>query len=156
MLCLVAACDSSDSAEEAEQTKLEEASVLRDQLAGSEESGQLTVQLAFDSDVDLDLYVTGPLLETVYYANRESKSGGEISDDVRCDTETDGARIETVIYQAPMKGRYRVGVDFPHRCSGDTGPAAFAVLVESPGEDLEKKGTVIFERFEVAVLEFEL
>ena len=156
-LFLISGCDLVDPAGQTGPVQ-EEAGILGDQLrsAPTAEGELLTIQLAFAADVDLDLYVTGPLLETVYFANHESKSGGKISDDVRCDSEESGTRTEKVIYLNPMKGRYRIGVDFPHRCSGESGPAPFAVLVERPGEDLQKEGSVKLERFEVAVLEFEL
>ncbi|MGE3464932.1 MAG: hypothetical protein AB7I04_23750, partial [Pseudomonadales bacterium] len=46
----------------------------------------LVVRLMFDEHVDLDLYVTDPLLETVYFARHDSRTGGRIVSDVRCDT----------------------------------------------------------------------
>ena len=157
LLALVAGCGGSETDESEPLPRLTaEGKELGGQLSGTEgaQSKALLVQLMFDSDVDLDLYVTGPMLETVYFANHKSKSGGEISDDVRCDTE--GERLESVSFPAPMSGRYRVGVDFPARCAGEPGPAAFAVRVQHPGEELSKTGTVYFEQFEVAVLEFEI
>ena len=51
------------------------------QLAAQLDSGMrqagsgVTVQLAFGEEADLDLYVTDPLLETVYFARHESRTG---------------------------------------------------------------------------------
>jgi hypothetical protein len=156
-LFLLAGCGSDDSGDPARLSELNEsAASLSEELNtySADEPVGLKVVLSFRSDVDLDLYVTGPLAETVYFANHTSKSGGEISRDVRCDSED--PRIEEVVFNSPIPGRYRVGVDFPARCSGDPAAAAYAVLVKHPGEELRKTGVVQLEQFDVAVLEFEI
>lgn len=114
----------------------------------------LLVRLAFGPETDLDLYVTGPDLETVYFANKESKSGGKISKDGRCG----GAnfQIEEVQYVIPKTGRYRVGIDFPESCSGVKDPAAYSVHVTYKGKRLKVSGAVLLQKFEVIVLEFEI
>jgi len=114
----------------------------------------LSVQLAFEASADLDLYVTGPTLETVYFANHKSKSGGEISKDVRCDS--DGDRIEEIVFDNPLPGRYRVGVDFPEGCDEGVLLAPYAVSVRHDGEERQVFGTVTLEQFDVIVLEFEI
>jgi uncharacterized protein YfaP (DUF2135 family) len=157
LLAQVVGCGGSEADESESLRRLAaEGEALGGQLSGAQgvPSEALIVQLMFDSDVDLDLYVTDPMLETVYFANHKSKAGGEISGDVRCDTE--GDRLEMVSFPAPVPGRYRVGVDFPARCAGESGPAAFAVRVQHPNGELSKTGAVYFEQFEVAVLEFEI
>lgn len=118
-----------------------------------EEAG-LLIQLAFGVEADLDLYVTGPLLETVYFANHESKSGGSISDDVRCDGQP--FRIEEVRFDAPTPGRYRVGVDHPEQCNGNNDPAAYVISVLHNGMRQEKRGFVSLRQFDVIVLEFDV
>jgi hypothetical protein len=116
----------------------------------------VVVQLAFGKEADLDLYVTDPLLDTVYFARHESRTGGRISADVRCDTA--GPRIEEVRFDAPWPGRYRVGVDHPMRCDGAPAPApaAFAVTVYADGKTYRAKGSVALEQFDVAVLDFQV
>ncbi len=116
----------------------------------------VVVQLAFGEEADLDLYVTDPLLDTVYFARHESRTGGRISADVRCDTA--GPRIEEVRFDAPWPGRYRVGVDHPMRCDGAPAPApaAFAVTVYADGRTYHARGSVPLEQFEVVVLDFEV
>jgi hypothetical protein len=116
----------------------------------------VVVQLVFGEEADLDLYVTDPLLDTVYFARHESRTGGRISSDVRCDTA--GPRIEEVRFDAPWPGRYRVGVDHPTRCDGTPAPApaAFAVTVYADGRRYHAKGSVALEQFEVVVLHFEV
>jgi hypothetical protein len=116
----------------------------------------VVVQLVFGEEADLDLYVTDPLLDTVYFARHETRTGGRISSDVRCDDA--GPRIEEVRFDAPWPGRYRVGVDHPTRCDGTPAPApaAFAVTVYADGKTYHAKGSVALEQFEVVVLDFEV
>ena len=116
----------------------------------------IVVRLAFGEETDLDLYVTDPLLETVYFARHESRTGGVIAADVRCDTT--GPRVEEVVFSAPWPGRYRVGVDQPGRCDGARAPApaAYAVAVNANGKTYRANGVIELERFELVVLEFEV
>ena len=153
-------------------------SILHNANAGvSTGDDSLTIQLTFDADADLDLYVTDPLLETVYFANRESRSGGRISTDVSCD-DLNGQelsqemsqepseklpaelsrtlRIEEVRYDAPLPGRYLIGIDYPVKCRDGKKRAAYAVSVRHNGELIQNSGAVVFEQFEVVVMEFEI
>ncbi len=116
----------------------------------------VVVRLKFDDTVDLDLYVTDPLLETVYFARHESRTGGVIAADVRCDSA--GPRVEEIRFPDPWPGRYRVGVDFPARCDGSStrAPAPYAVSVSANGVVHETHGLVNLKYFEVVVLEFEI
>ena len=132
---------------------LNESSTVPNTVAGSE----LRIQLAFESTVDLDLYVTDPLLETVYFANQKSVSGGRIIEDVRCEENTErGVRIEEIRFTHPYAGRYRVGVDFPERCNGGGDPAAYAVSVSGNSKQHAAHGIAHLKQFEVVVLEFDL
>ncbi|MBM4383027.1 MAG: hypothetical protein FJ091_06610 [Deltaproteobacteria bacterium] len=54
--------------------------------------GALRIRLAFGAQADLDLYVTDPLAETIYFANERAAAGGRLVADVRCDSKT--PRIE--------------------------------------------------------------
>jgi hypothetical protein len=112
------------------------------------------VQLVFGGEADLDLYVTDPALETVYFANTPAKLGGSLEADLRCDAGT--PRVETVLLPAAPAGRYRVGVDFPERCKRAVESAPFVVRVEGTGLQLEETSSVPFGRFLSRVLEFEV
>jgi len=114
-------------------------------------AGSLVVRLAFDTSADLDLYVTGPHAETVYFANSPSKLGGRLEADLRCDAP--GPRIETVVFPAAPPGPYRVGVDFPERCAG-RGAAEFAVEVRSAAGRRVIHGRIEPGAFEPVVLEW--
>ena len=114
---------------------------------------EIRVHLAFGPEVDLDVYVTGPLEETVYYANTPSGIGGELLEDRRCAHE--GVRIETVRF--PLRsGPYRVGVDYPLACGEVEKPAPFALLVETPSGREGLRGLAAHQIFEPVVFEFDL
>jgi len=116
--------------------------------------GALRIELHFGAAADLDLYVTDPAKETVYFANTPSVSGGALEADVRCAAAT--PRIETVFFAEAPPGRYRIGVDYPERCGGNSGPVAFTVRIRGSGIDLRQRGEVGLGEFRVQVLEFEV
>ena len=121
----------------------------------------LLVLLAFDEAADLDLFVTDPMQESVYFANSPTRSGGRLIDDRRCDDPS--PRVEKVGYSRPVSGRYRVGVDFHRRCRdtdlsvGEERQGLYVVRVVMPdARVLEREGLVIPGQFEVIVIEFVL
>ena len=116
--------------------------------------GALRVRLAFDAGADLDLYVSDPLEETVYYANNPTGSGGVLDADRRC--EDAAPRIEQIEFPAPLAGRYRVGVDFPAVCKGRAAAAPFVLEVRHGVRRVLHRGAVAPIRFEPAVAEIEL
>jgi hypothetical protein len=114
--------------------------------------GAVVVRLAFGDAADLDLYVTGPLAETVYFANTPTRVGGRLERDLRC-----GAgprRIEQVVYPDPVAGPYRVGVDFPERCDGARDPVAFVVEARGAAGVERRSGRIAPGEFEPIVLEW--
>jgi uncharacterized protein YfaP (DUF2135 family) len=111
------------------------------------------VQLAFGAAADLDLYVTGPSGETVYFANTPA-AGGALDADRRCGDPA--PRIETVAFAAAPAGRYRVGIDFPERCEAGAGEASWRLVFEAPGVREERAGRARFGSFEPGVLEIEV
>lgn len=116
------------------------------------------MRLAFGADADLDLYVSDPARETVYYANTPAKSGGALEADRRC--AHPAPRVERVRWDAPPPGRYRVGVDAPHRCAAhaaDRGAVVYVVAVDRPGRPaLLHRGRIAPVRFDPVVLELDL
>lgn len=121
------------------------------------ESSQLVVRLAFSREADLDLYVTDPTLESVYYANTPVRSGGLLERDRRCDdADALDVRIETVRFDAPPPGRYRLGVDYPHRCDGGDEVVAYAISIEADGERNLHAGLARWLDFSSVVTEFDV
>jgi hypothetical protein len=170
LLLALVACSDEEALERERRTALTaRATVIAAQLqafnADQPVPGQaLVIQLAFGPEADLDLYVTDPLLETQYFANKKGRSGGAISKDHRCDSPLQDAqeiRIEEVRFEIPLSGRYRVGVDFPNRCDAD-GPtgfeerAAYAIAVSYAGKRQQTQGTVGYQFFELAALDFDI
>lgn len=158
MLTITAGCAEPEFSTEARQAIEAQALELARTLGeeSSAETDGIVIRLKFDENVDLDLYVTDPLLETVYFARHESRTGGVIRADVRCDTT--GPRVEEIRFANPWPGQYRVGVDFPSRCDGSSSlaPAPFAVSVSANGKVHETHGLVNLKYFEVVVLEFDI
>jgi len=111
----------------------------------------LQVSLTFGDAADLDLYVTDPLQETVYFANSPSRSGGELEGDLRCDAPA--PRVEVVRFEWPLAGRYRIGVDYPERCRAAKEPIPFLVVVESQGQRHERRGEIALGQFQPIVVE---
>ncbi len=134
-----------------EAARLEE--LLREQ-AEPAPPGAVRVRLAFGAGADLDLYVTDPLQETVYFANEESRSGGRLDADRRCDAAA--PRVETVSFAAPASGRYRIGVDYPEACGEEAKPAPFAVSIEAGGRERFERGLIPPRRFQPIVEEFDV
>jgi hypothetical protein len=153
VLLAVAACARPappDAAALARVTAPLEAALARDPAPAP---GALRVRLAFGAGADLDLFVTDPLAETVYFANSPSRSGGRLLRDQRCDAPA--PRIETIVFDSPPPGRYRVGVDHPEACDGNAAPAAFVLILEHAGRREERRGAVAPREFLPIVLELE-
>ena len=117
----------------------------------------------FGAGADLDLYVTDPAQETVYFANTPSRAGGgRLEADLLCETGARDPHVETVVFENAPAGRYRVGVDHAASCQGAGGAAeAFLVVVEfggvrSGGLRRDVRAEVPRGRFLPQVLEFDL
>jgi len=114
----------------------------------------LRVRLLFGAEADLDLYVSGPALETVYFANETSRDGGRLERDRRCGDPA--PRVETVVFEDAAPGAYRVGVDFMVRCDG-ADEAPYTIIVEAPGRaPLEHSGVARFGAFDERAVEWRL
>ena len=136
---------------------MEEANALAAALAeegAAPGSGTVRVRLAFGDAADLDVYVTGPKHETVYFANTPARSGGELDRDLRC--KAPAPRIETVLFQPAEPGLYRVGVDFPERCDDQREPVSFVVYLETADAREEKRGAIAPGHFLPIVIAVEL
>jgi hypothetical protein len=118
------------------------------QAGGSE----LVVRLAFEPGADLDLYVTDPLLETVYYANTPARSGGALDADRRCTAPGDS--VESVGFAPAPPGPYRVGVDFQQRCSSDERVVPWVISIDAHGERRLLRGLAVWNVFASRVEEF--
>ncbi len=112
------------------------------------------VRLAFGAGADLDLYVTDPLTESLYFANTPIRSGGELDADQTCDDPA--PRIERASFAPAPPGRYRVGVDFMSRCERGAAVVPFALEVRAGGLRRVERGLIEFGHFQPRVLEFDV
>lgn len=98
-------------------------------------SGDVQVTLTWDNTSDLDLWVTDPSGEKIYYANSTSASGGELDFD-----DTDGFGPENIYWplgEAPA-GEYFCQV---HYYSG-TGTANYTVRIQAFGQVNQYEGSL--------------
>ena len=121
--------------------------------------GELRIRLAFGANSDLDLQVTGPRLETVYFANSPGKNGARLVADVRCGSPA--PRIETILFPSARPGWYRVSVDHPTRC--EDAPEAepksgepFVIEVDGAGISERAHGNAPKGTFVPIAFEFEI
>jgi len=121
---------------EAEAAQLEAALAQRSPPSG----GTLRVLLAFGAAADLDLYVTDPRDETIYFANERSATGGRLVEDARCASPS--PRIEEISFTAPSAGRYRIGVDYMvwrDECGEQPPVVVYVLALEGPsGRRIER------------------
>jgi hypothetical protein len=115
----------------------------------------LRVRLVFGAGADLDLFVSDPHAETVYFGHSPSESGGLLDADRRCGDPS--PRVEEVRFASPLPGRYRVGVDWSGACAGGGGaPEPFVVEVVHAGRRTLERAEAPPDRFTPVVLEFEI
>ena len=83
-------------------------------------TGAITVSMLWNTDDDLDLYVTAPSGEQIYYGNRNA-AGGELDVDANVGGRTMDNPVENIYFEAPENGEYIVTVDcYSDRSDGDT------------------------------------
>jgi hypothetical protein len=109
-------------------------------------TGDIQVTLRWASSDDLDLAVTDPAGQTVYYANPAIASGGQLDVDANAGCgEADTTPIENIFWptgQAPQ-GQFTASVNLFARCSGGAqGPVSFEIRLLVQGEVQTLTGTV--------------
>lgn len=87
------------------------------------ESGEVQITVAWNSAADIDLYVTDPSGETLFYNEQHNRSpiGGHLDHDARgdCRRAQKNPRIENAYWPAPARaGSYRVELHYFSPCTG--------------------------------------
>jgi hypothetical protein len=119
--------------------------------------GEVAVSLTWDSDADLDLRVTCPGGEEIYYGRR-SACGGELDVDMNVPSRMSEEPVENVYWPegAAPPGTYRVAVtNFQTRSEGDQ-PTPFRVRVVNGGDTAIYEGEVHERDGRHAVVEFQV
>ena len=103
------------------------------------QSGNIQITLAWDTGADLDLYVTDPMNNTIYYGQTNSSTGGVLDHDARgaCNPSQANNRIENVYWNQsnPPSGVYRVEVNYWNgSCSTNNGPTPMRLSVSVGGQ----------------------
>lgn len=82
-------------------------------------TGDVQVTLTWDVDSDVDLHVTDPAGEEIFYGNPTSASGGQLDLDSNAGCTLDHKRAENITWPAghAPNGRYYVLVDYWDACS---------------------------------------
>lgn len=99
--------------------------------------GPIQVTAAWNSDADMDLYVTGPLGETISPAHPEAADGAVLDHAARgrCEPDQPNNRIENVYWaRPPSAGTYRVELHYWGECSTDAGPTTATVSLAVGGK----------------------
>ncbi|MFN8643619.1 MAG: hypothetical protein U0802_18895 [Candidatus Binatia bacterium] len=113
----------------------------------------LHVTLTWAAPVDLDLYLTDPAGESLYFANTPTRAGARLAGDARCAGRGGGPASETALAPAPAAGIWRVGVDFMDGCGSGLGEVPFRVAVDLGGARREVTGVARAGRFAIVVVE---
>ncbi len=98
----------------------------------------LIIELVWESPVDLDLFLTDPTGETVYFANRISKSGVRMGLESGCGeiSKNPTSYRESVKIEKALLSRYRVSVDFIKDCGNTSLDAEFDVILKNKEGDV--------------------
>jgi len=108
-------------------------------------TGELMVTLTWHSSspIDLDLWVTDPDGEKIYYRNKASASGGKLDRDNRCDNYENGKSENIYWASSPPAGTYKIDVNWYESCDGaDATSASYKVRVISAGNVKTYSGTI--------------
>lgn len=96
-------------------------------------SGFMQVTAAWDTGADVDLYVTGPLGDTLSFQRPSTPSGARMDHSGRgdCAEIMENSRIENIrwVGDRPVPGIYEVEVQYWGECSAPGGPTNVTVSV---------------------------
>ena len=98
-------------------------------------TGDVQVSVAWDSPTDVDLRVTDPSGEEVYFGNLQSQSGGFLDLDSNPACNIDGINNENIVWssgEAPA-GMYKVSLDYWSDCGEPE--TDWVVTVQSQGQE---------------------
>ncbi len=96
-------------------------------------TGFIQVTMSWDTGADIDLYVTGPLGDTLSFQRPSTPSGARVDHSGRgdCGSSMENARIENIrwVGSRPMGGIYEVEARYWGECISGGGPTNVTVSV---------------------------
>ncbi len=122
-------------------------------------TGDVQVTLLWQDDIDLDLYVTDPRGETMWYQNPRSSSGGMLDVDANAACQSPAMMINPVEnifwpYGGAPTGHFVVKVNYYQDCIG-RGAGSFKIRLKVDEQTTEYSETVTFVNQTVHVTEFD-
>ncbi len=105
-------------------------------------TGDVQVTLRWNTTADIDLHVTDPSGEEIYFGNRNAASGGQLDVDANGGCSVDPT-VENIFWptgQAPG-GTYQVSVDYFSECSA--GPTNYEVTVTVDGRVVDRQSGML-------------
>jgi hypothetical protein len=95
------------------------------------QSGQIQITAAWNSPSDIDLHVTDPMGEEVFYGNRNISSGGVLDHDANAACQPAPPTVENVYWnnQQPPRGQYTARVVAYDMCGAMQTPVTLSISV---------------------------
>ncbi|MGB0679155.1 MAG: DUF2135 domain-containing protein [Polyangiales bacterium] len=101
------------------------------------QSGSVQVTLSWNTEADLDMYLTDPKGEVLSFQHKRSASGGFLDHDARgrCRPSQKIRNVENVFWKSdPPKGKYKVEVHYWGECNTGAGQTTGTVSVSVGGK----------------------
>jgi hypothetical protein len=94
------------------------------------QTGNIQVTAAWNSSSDIDLHVIDPMNEEIYYAHRNSSSGGVLDRDANAACSVAPPTVENVYWSAqPPHGTYRIRLVAYDMCRTAATPVTLSIAV---------------------------
>ncbi|MEI8259730.1 MAG: MopE-related protein, partial [Deltaproteobacteria bacterium] len=95
------------------------------------QSGQIQITAAWNTQSDIDLHVTDPNGEEIYYGARTSSSGGQLDHDANAACSAAPPTVENVFWATPTppRGTYTAVVQAYDMCGSPVTPVTLSISV---------------------------
>jgi hypothetical protein len=104
-------------------------------------NGRIQIELTWDGNADLDLHVSDPYGETLYYFHPSSQSGGRFEDDREC--YNNNGQPERIIYNdgSAAAGAYQISIHYFRPC-GEAADVHWNLSVTADNRSQNYSGTI--------------
>lgn len=106
-------------------------------------TGDVQVTLRWDTQADIDLHVTDPMNEEIYFAHRTANSGGQLDVDANAGCSND-PRVENIFWPTggSPSGTYQIEVDYYNECGA--GATNYEVIVRVDGRVVDTQTGTLY------------